>query len=654
MIPLRLLLLTAVTLALALAGCGSSDEPSSSAGSAQGSSTAGVFPAEATHKFGTTVVPERPKRIVVVGLTEQDTVLALGHKPIATTEWYGDHPGAIWPWAREAMGDAKPTVLDNSDGLQFERIAALRPDLIIGTNAGIQRKDYEKLSQIAPTVAGAKGGTDYFSPWEQQTVLIAQALGQEEQGRELVADVKASFAKVADAHPEWQGKTATFSQNGFYDGLIYVYPPGLNTEFLSYLGFEINPKLTPLVEKAGEQVTVSAERFDVLEADVVVFATEKPSDIANLRKVPTFGKLPAVAEHRAVYTDGVLAGAIYFMSPLSLPYVLDRLAPQLEAAVDSKAPQRVLDTTTQASAAVEEGALPAEIEHKYGSTTVTEAPERVVVAGMREQDSLLALGVVPVATTEWFGMHPGEIFPWAKDALGDAPVPKVLDFADGLQIEKIAALRPDLILAVYSGLTKKQYETLSKIAPTIAQPAGQIDWGSSWKDEILTVGRAVGKPAQAQRLHDDAEALIAQAAAEHPEFEGQTAAVATPYQGLYAYGPQDARSQLLVDLGFTFPKGLEKIGGQDFGGEVSDEKVDLLDVGTLLWLADEKPAAKVRKHPVYRDLAVRKEGRDVFLAEKGTLYEATSFISVLSIPLLIDELVPKLAAAADGDPSTTA
>ena len=51
---------------------------------------------------------------------------------------------------------------------------------------------------------------------------------------------------------------------------------------------------------------------------------------------------------------------------------------------------------------------------------------------------------------------------------------------------------------------------------------------------------------------------------------------------------------------------------------------------------------------------MRKQGRDVYIPEKGTLYEATSFISVLSIPLLIDELVPKLAAAADGKPDTTA
>jgi iron complex transport system substrate-binding protein len=42
------------------------------------------------------------------------------------------------------------------------------------------------------------------------------------------------------------------------------------------------------------------------------------------------------------YTDGTLAGALYFISPLSLPYVLERLTPQLEAAVAGKAPQRVV------------------------------------------------------------------------------------------------------------------------------------------------------------------------------------------------------------------------------------------------------------------------------------------------------------------------
>jgi iron complex transport system substrate-binding protein len=314
---------------------------------------------------------------------------------------------------------------------------------------------------------------------------------------------------------------------------------------------------------------------------------------------------------------------------------------------DSDAP-----ASTSSASAAEPGALPVTIEHKYGSTTIEKPPERVVVAGLREQDALLALGIVPVGTTEWYGEHPGAIFPWAEEALGDAPRPEVLPFDDGIQYEKIAALRPDLILAIYSGLTQKDYDTLSKIAPTVAQPPGQVDWGSSWQDEILITGKAVGKPKEAERLRDEAEAQLAAAKEAHPEFEGQTAAVATPYQGTYVYGPQDARSRLLVDLGFTFPEALESVGGEDFGGQLSGEKVDLLDVGALVWFADPGPAKKIRENRVYRRLKVRTEGRDIFLAENGTLYEATSFISVLSIPLLVDELVPKLAAAADGDPAT--
>ena len=319
-------------------------EPSAPAQPAAGA----AFPATVEHKFGTTTVEAEPERIAVVGLTEQDTVLALGHKPIATTEWYGEQPHAVWPWAQEALGDAKPTVLSTTDGFEFEKIASLAPDLIIGTNAGIEQEDYDKLSQIAPTIAGAKGSTDYFSRWDQQVELIAQALGKPEEGKALVQRVKDRYAAVAEKHPEFAGKTATFSQNGFYDGLIYVYPEGLNTEFLTYLGFEMNPKVDALAKKPGEQVGISAERLDTIDADVIVFATEKPSDVAALGKVATFDKLGAVTENRSVYTDGTLAGALYFMTPLSLEYALDRLAPQLQDAVDGKAPREVVDTAGEA------------------------------------------------------------------------------------------------------------------------------------------------------------------------------------------------------------------------------------------------------------------------------------------------------------------
>jgi iron complex transport system substrate-binding protein len=315
------------------------------------------------------------------------------------------------------------------------------------------------------------------------------------------------------------------------------------------------------------------------------------------------------------------------------------------------------DSPTAASATeggAEPGAFPVTIEHKYGSTTIESEPKRVVVAGLREQDALLAVGVVPVATTEWYGKHPGAIFPWAKDELGEAKLPTVLSQTDGLEVEKIAAQRPDLIVAIYSGLTKKEYATLSKLAPVVAQPRGEVDYGSSWQEETLMTGTAVGRPKRAQQLVDKTEKLIAAAAAEHPEFKGQTAANVSDYQGIWVYGPQDVRSRMLEQLGFTYPKELRGAFPKEFGGQLSDEKVDALDVGALVWFADgDRTVEELRSAPVYSKLRVRREGRDVFIRGKDRVYEATSFPSVLSMPTLLRELVPRLAAAADGDPKTS-
>ena len=274
--------------------------------------------------------------------------------------------------------------------------------------------------------------------------------------------------------------------------------------------------------------------------------------------------------------------------------------------------------------------------------------------GLREQDPLLALGVVPVATTEWYGEYPGAIFPWAKDELGSAKVPTVLDDTDGVQLEKVAAQQPDLILGVYSGITKKEYEALSKLAPVVAQPKGKPDFGTSWQEETLISGKAVGKEAEAQKLVDDTDKLVADTAAENPDLKGKTAAIVADYQGIFVYGPQDVRSRLLEELGMKYPQALIDAFPKEFGGQLSDEKTDLLDVDVLVWFADgDRSKAEIKKDPLYSKLSVNKQDRDVFIGGKDRVYDSTSFVSVLSMPTLMKELVPRLAAAADGDPATS-
>jgi iron complex transport system substrate-binding protein len=306
------------------------------------------------------------------------------------------------------------------------------------------------------------------------------------------------------------------------------------------------------------------------------------------------------------------------------------------------------------TAPVEPGAYPVEIEHKHGTTTIEGPPSRVVTVGLTDQDASLALGVVPVGITDWFGDHPDAVHPWAQDLLGDA-TPEVLP-KDEMNIERIAALEPDLILAVYSGLTGSEYETLSAIAPTIAQPEEFIDWGVPWQEQTRIIGQALGRPERADELVDGVEDRFAAARADHPEFEGATGVVATPYDNTVAvYAPEDVRGGFMAELGFVPFDGLDEMAGDSFAAELSLEQVELLEVDALVWiLGDDVDAdlALLHDEPLYAGLDVVAEGREVGVSHTGPLGGATSFQTVLSVPALLDGLVPLLAAAVDGDPAT--
>ncbi|MFJ5089766.1 iron-siderophore ABC transporter substrate-binding protein [Streptomyces sp. NPDC088674] len=313
------------------------------------------------------------------------------------------------------------------------------------------------------------------------------------------------------------------------------------------------------------------------------------------------------------------------------------------------------DSDTKASQDSAAGAFPVTLAHKFGSTTVKSEPRRIVTVGLTDQDAVLALGKVPVGTTEWLGGYKGAIGPWARKDLGGAKAPTVLkDSGTGPQVERIAALKPDLILAVYGGLTKAQYESLSKFAPVVAQPKEFNDYGVPWQQQTEEIGKALGKSAEAKKLVAGVEDKFAAAKKEHPEFAGATGVVATPYEGTFVFGSQDPRSRLLSDLGFELPKDLDKVIGDEFGANISKERLDLLDQDAALWIAPDTTSSVKKLHAdkIYGDLDVAKQGREVFVKETSDYGNAVSLSTVLSIPYVLDRLVPQLAAAVDGKPAT--
>jgi iron complex transport system substrate-binding protein len=290
-------------------------------------------------------------------------------------------------------------------------------------------------------------------------------------------------------------------------------------------------------------------------------------------------------------------------------------------------------------------AFPVTIEHTLGSTVVPAEPHRVVSLGYTDQDALLALGVVPGAIREFSGNKPSATWPWAAERL-QGQQPQVL----GAEIdpETIAALRPDLIVAVSAGLSPEQYDTFSRIAPTVTQPVGFPAYLAPWQDATRLIGTALGRSGQAEQMVTDLDARFAAVRAQYPQFAGKQAVLAaassTGTSSYFVWNSQDNRGRFLGSLGFTVPAQFDQLAGQRFYAEISTEQLGLLDQNDLVgWITIPGTSNfGLDQQPGYPALRVGREGRVVDLTEKQGV--ALSFSSVLSLPALLDELPGEFAA----------
>ncbi|GEA61489.1 iron-siderophore ABC transporter substrate-binding protein [Vibrio comitans] len=284
-----------------------------------------AFPLEIENKFGVTKLSKQPVRIVSVGVSDQDDLLALGIKPLATREWYGNQPYAVWPWAQDELGDAKPVVLKGTS-YDYEQIASLKPDLIVGVSSGMTLREYEQLSTIAPTLAQSSEYPDWMMPWNEKHRMIGQAVGLEAQAEQNVQNIVERLNDVKAAHPEFKGKTAVVA---FY----YNKQPGayaskdLRSKFLTELGFVIPEQFDQLAGSAF-YASFSEERLNLLETDVLIWLGEE-KDIDSASTSAFRKRMPFHREGREYFTGNIVGGAFSFYSPLSINYLIDEMVPEI-------------------------------------------------------------------------------------------------------------------------------------------------------------------------------------------------------------------------------------------------------------------------------------------------------------------------------------
>jgi iron complex transport system substrate-binding protein len=203
-----------------------------------------------------------------------------------------------------------------------------------------------------------------------------------------------------------------------------------------------------------------------------------------------------------------------------------------------------------------------------------------VSVGLNEQDAFFALGVAPVGVTDWMGFEHG-IGPWAQTAAkaaGDPP--ELLTNTDGIQFEKVAALRPDVIVALYSDLKRSDYEKLSQIAPIVAAGLRRLRHPLAGDDaDRGTDRRRARRGGEADRRPPGA----------HREGQGRAPGV---------------RRQVGVDGDVL--RG--HLGVRP--GRLALAPVQLLDLDAVAWFATDDEAKKLERNRVYNSLDVHKEGRD--------------------------------------------
>ncbi|WP_232303520.1 iron-siderophore ABC transporter substrate-binding protein [Pseudofrankia sp. DC12] len=324
---LRLLLtvLLAVAAVATAAGCGSSDGSGGAGTVASASAAAGSFPVTLKNKFGTTVVPAQPKRIIALSY-EEDTLATLGITPIAYAR-NPYKPDGVFPWLSGKIDLSKSTALDTSGDLNLEQIASLHPDLILATNFYGLEDYYGKLSKIAPTV----GYTDDagIATWQENSTIIGKAVGRAADEQKAIAATEKTIQDARSSLPGLAGKT--FSYSFYYEsgGLAVIDDPKtVSVQLYSELGMKLAPGVTANVVDRE----LSMEKLGALDADFMLVGYAAPELKTEMDANKLFTDIPAVRAGRVLEVDAFTAGAVNNPTILNIPWQLEQLKPVLAKA----------------------------------------------------------------------------------------------------------------------------------------------------------------------------------------------------------------------------------------------------------------------------------------------------------------------------------
>jgi iron complex transport system substrate-binding protein len=252
------------------------------------------FPKTITHLKGQTVVQSKPLKIAAPYIAFVDYMAVLDEYPIAVQgveTIKRNFPNLSKRIAEKKMEDLGMQV-------DLERLLAVQPDLIIA--ADDMKDQYEKLSQIAPTVILQQAGD-----WRETLQQIAQIIGKEEKATSVLSEFDRKSA-------EYKQKLAFRSK----ESIMFAMYSG-KEQFVTWNDGRFDPFYKGLGLKPVDNATaggqLSLESLAALNPDHLF--------IINNWQNPIQGGVKAALKDNKVWNslDAVKNNRVYELADPSLP-----------------------------------------------------------------------------------------------------------------------------------------------------------------------------------------------------------------------------------------------------------------------------------------------------------------------------------------------
>lgn len=327
----RLLGAAILALALVTTGCTGAGD---SADDASTSSPSDAFPVIIEHVYGETEITAKPERVVTIGGGTADVVAALGTVPVGIPQdlWSGDDDGyVVWlrDYIEDELGAELPVAIPaGDDGPNYEEILALAPDVILAPGSGLTEVQYQRLSEIAPTVPHAARAYT-FGTWQDLTRLVGTVLGEGEAAEDVIARTEEAIADEVAEYPNLTGASFVYTQTLGEDGgteLSLNISEDPRVVFIRSLGLVDSPSLAERTANVADDLWyggVSLEELDTVDTDLVIAWANALDDIDRTLEHPLVARWEPVANGSYyIIGDRSLSRATMSLSPLSIPWAI--------------------------------------------------------------------------------------------------------------------------------------------------------------------------------------------------------------------------------------------------------------------------------------------------------------------------------------------